>query len=184
MYWIKISLIFSAHGFGINTNILETNIINLAVVISIVFSFVGDLVKDLLITRKKTILQNICTVNDRVKEIEEKMNHAQLQLETAKKKSIEIREQGLFSAEQEKQICLKQTEEETQRLKQAKLDTIRLTQQKTIEQISQKIIIFSLKQVREKLLIKMKSRTFQPWVNQVKIKKYTSIKLFSKPSIS
>ena len=101
-----------------------------------------------------------------------------------KKKSIEIREQGLFSAKQEKQICLQQTEEETQRLKQAKLDTIRLTQQKTIEQISQKIIIFSLKQVREKLLIKMKSRTFQPWVNQVKIKKYTSIKFFSKPFVS
>ena len=49
--------------------------------------------------------------------------------------------------------------------------TDRVHLQKTIEQISQKIIIFSLKQVREKLLIKMKSRTFQPWVNQVKIKK-------------
>ena len=30
------------HGFGINTNIFETNILNLAVVIAIVISFVGN----------------------------------------------------------------------------------------------------------------------------------------------
>lgn len=183
MHWIKISLIFSAHGFGINTNILETNIINLAVVITIVFSFVGDALKDLLIARKKNILQNICAVNDRAQEIEQKMKDAIMQLEIAKKKAFEIREQGFTSAEREKKNYIEQTEEEAQRLKQVKLDTIRLIQQKAIEQISQQIIVFSLKQVREKLKIKMKSRTFQPWVNQIKVKKYTSVKLFSKASI-
>jgi hypothetical protein len=35
---------FSGHGFGFNTNILETNVINLAVVIAVVVSVVGDAV--------------------------------------------------------------------------------------------------------------------------------------------
>jgi hypothetical protein len=39
--WTRIGLIFSGHGFGFNTNILETNVINLAVVIAVVVSVVG-----------------------------------------------------------------------------------------------------------------------------------------------
>ena len=48
MNFTEISFIFSGHGFGINTNILETNVINLAVVIAVVISFVGDAVRELL----------------------------------------------------------------------------------------------------------------------------------------
>lgn len=33
-----IDVLFSGHGFGINTNILETNVLNLAVVIAVVVS--------------------------------------------------------------------------------------------------------------------------------------------------
>jgi hypothetical protein len=38
MDFTRIGLIFSGHGFGFNTNILETNVINLAVVIAVVVS--------------------------------------------------------------------------------------------------------------------------------------------------
>jgi hypothetical protein len=44
MDFTRIGLIFSGHGFGFNTNILETNVINLAVVIAVV-SVVGDAVR-------------------------------------------------------------------------------------------------------------------------------------------
>ena len=71
MSFIEISLIFSGHGFGINTNILETNVINLAVVIAVVVSFVGDAVRELLDNRKKTILQNICAADARAQEVQE-----------------------------------------------------------------------------------------------------------------
>jgi F-type H+-transporting ATPase subunit b len=176
MHFMDISLIFSGHGFGINTNIFETNVINLAVVIGVVVSFVGDAVRELLDNRKKTILQNICAADARAKEVEEKMNQAKLQFEKAEKKAAEIREQGFIVAEREKKACIEQAEEETARLKQVKQDTINLQQQKAIQQISQQIVLLSLKQVREKLQVKMKSRTFHPWINKVKVNKYTSIK--------
>lgn len=176
MHFTDISLIFSGHGFGINTNIFETNIINLAVVIGVVVSFVGDAVRELLDNRKKTILQNIFAADARAKEVEEKMNQAKLQLETAEKKATEIKQQGLIAAEREKKLCIEQAEEETARLKQVKQNTINLQQQKAIEQISQQIVLLSLKQVKKKLQVKMKSHTFHPWVNKVKVKKYTSMK--------
>jgi len=53
MHFMDISSLFSGNGFGINTNILETNIINLAVVIAIVISFVGDALRELLETRRQ-----------------------------------------------------------------------------------------------------------------------------------
>ena len=49
---------FLGNGFGFNTNILDTNIINLSVVIFIVVSFVGDALKALLENRKNAILNN------------------------------------------------------------------------------------------------------------------------------
>lgn len=174
MNFIATGLIFSGHGFGINTNIFETNVINLAVVLTIVISFVGDALRELLATRKKTILQNICAADARAQEVQDRMNQAMAQLETAKQKAIEIREQGLISAEREKKLCIQQAQEESIRLKQVTNDTLRLQQQKAIQQISEYIVVQSLVQVRDKLQDKMQSETLQSWVNNIKINKYTS----------
>ena len=107
------------------------------------------------------------------------MNKAILKLEKAKEKAIEIREQGIIAAQREKNSCSEQAEEETNRLKETKQSAIRLHQQKAIQQISQQIVLLSLKQVRDQLTLKMKSNTFHPWVTKVKINKYTSIKKYS-----
>ena len=81
------------HGFGINTNIFETNIINLAAVIGIVVSFVGNNLTALLEDRRKTILNNLQEANQRAIDAQEKLNAARAQLELAKKKAKEIREE-------------------------------------------------------------------------------------------
>jgi len=107
------------------------------------------------------------------------MDQAISQLENAKIKANEIREQGLIAAEREKTLCIEQAEEEIARLKETRQSAIRLQQQKAIQQISQQIVLLSLKQVRDQLKAQMKSKTFHPWVNKVKINKYTSIKKYS-----
>jgi F-type H+-transporting ATPase subunit b len=74
------------HGFGFNTNVFETNIINLAAVVGIVVSFVGNNLNSILQDRKNTILKNLQEANQRAIEAQEKLNQARIQLETAKKK--------------------------------------------------------------------------------------------------
>ena len=88
--------------FGFNGNILETNVINLAVVIGIVVSFGGDALRSLLENRKQTILNSLQEADQRAQEAKEKLSKAKSQLELAQKKATEIRQQGSITAEQEK----------------------------------------------------------------------------------
>ena len=74
-------------GFGFNGNILETNIINLAVVIGIVVSLGGDALRSLLENRKQTILENLKEADQRAQEAAQQLAQAKSQLESAEKKS-------------------------------------------------------------------------------------------------
>ena len=92
-------LILGHGGFGFNTNIFETNIINLAVVIGVVVSFVGSNLTALLEDRKKTIVNNLQEATQRALEAEEKLNQARTQLELAKKKAKELFFNGKFEGQ-------------------------------------------------------------------------------------
>lgn len=163
------------NGFGFNTNILETNIINLAVVIAVVFFFVGDALRSLLENRKQTVLNNLREADLRATEAQEKLNQAQIQLENAKKKAIEIGEQGLTTAEQEKLQTINQAEKDVLRLEELKQETIQLQQQKALSQISQQVVALALTKVREKLT-KSLDDTFHSSVNNFNIVLLTNYK--------
>nr|AOC61398.1 CF0 subunit I of ATP synthase [Rhexinema sarcinoideum] len=169
MNFITIGFLFSGHGFGLNTNILETNVINLAVVIAVVISFVGDAVRELLKNRKEIILNNLREADNRALMAQENLNQAKEQFAAAQKKAAEIREQGLVAAEQEKNLCLKQAEENAAQLKQVQENTIRFQQQKAIQQISQQIVSLAFQQVRQKIKSGSSALFFHPKVNNLKI---------------
>lgn len=175
MNFMEISTLFSGHGFGINTDIFETNVINLAVVIAVVISLVGDALRELLETRKQKILDNISLADARAKEMEDRISQARTQLENAEKRAIEIREQGILSAEREKDLCISQADDEAVRLNQLKDDSIRLQQQKAIQQISRQIVALSVKQARQDLNTKTETKMFQSWVNKAKMLQYVAI---------
>lgn len=160
-------------GFGFNGNILETNIINLSVVIAIVVSFGGDALRSLLQNRKETILNNLQEADQRAKEAQEKLDQARTQLELAKKKAIEIREQGIITAEQEKKQCIRQTQEDSLRLEEVKQETLRFQQQKAINQVSQQVVSLALNQVRAKLTKRL-DPTFHSSVNNFNIVLFTN----------
>jgi len=164
-----------AEGFGLNTNILETNIINLAVVLAIVITFVGDALRSLLDNRKQTILNNFREADQRANEAQEKLNQAKLQLELAQKKAIQIREQGITTAEQEKKQTLRQTKEDIARLHQIKQETIQFQQQKAINEVSRQVVSLALTQVKEKLKARVDS-SFHASVNNFNIVLFTNYK--------
>jgi F-type H+-transporting ATPase subunit b len=146
-------ILMSEHhgGFGINTNILETNIINLAAVVAIVISFVGKNLTTLLDDRKKTILNNLQEANQRALEAQEKLNAARLQLELAKKKAEEIRNEGVLRAAQELNNCISQHELRLTRLNEFKQETLEFYQQKAFKQASVYVISRIMNRVRDRL---------------------------------
>ena len=138
-------------GFGINTNIFETNILNLAAVVAVVVSFVGGNLTSLLDDRKKTILNNLQEASQRAAEAEEKLIQAKNQLEMAKKKANEIREEGQVRATQEVQNCVTQHEERLSKLEEFKQETLQFYQQKAFKQSYVYVISRIMSRVKERL---------------------------------
>jgi len=179
----QISFLFSGHGFGINTNIFETNLINLAVVIAVVISVGGDALRELLSNRKQTILDNLSSAEQRAKEIEDKINQARQRAEQAEAKAIEIRQSGFDAAEKEKKACIDQAEKEAYRLRQLKQDTLNFEQQKVSRNIAQQIIALSV-QLAEEKVEKMPeekdAEIFHEWVNDHKMTFWATIQDYAR----
>lgn len=138
-------------GFGINTNVFETNIINLAAVVGVVVSFVGGNLTALLDDRKATIIKNLEEANLRALEAQEKFNQARAQLESAKKKAQEIRAEGVQRATQEINNVVTQHELRLARLDEFKQDTLSFYQQKAFKQAYAYVLGKIMVRVRERL---------------------------------
>jgi F-type H+-transporting ATPase subunit b len=160
-------------GFGFNGNILETNIINLAVVIGVVVTFVGDAIRSLLENRRQLIVNTLQQAEQRAQEAQAKLGEARAQLELAQKKAASIRQQGQANAEQEQRNFQKQTQDDTTRLYELKDESIRLQQQKAVSQVSQKVISLALAKVREKLTQRLDA-TFHESVNNFNVVLFTN----------
>ena len=162
-------------GFGFNGNILETNIVNLSVVIGIVVSFGGDALRSLLENRRQTVLATLEQANQRAREAKQRLAEAASQLEFAHKKAAQICEQGIAAAEKEKRDSLAQTEEDVLRLEASKEETLTLQQQKAVAQVSQQVVGLALNRVRDKLASRLDA-TFHQSVNSFNIVLFTNYK--------
>nr|ALO21452.1 CF0 subunit I of ATP synthase [Lobochlamys culleus] len=162
-----------AHGgFGFNGNIFETNIINLAAVLAIVVSFVGNNLTALLEDRKATILKNLQEANQRAIDVQEKLNQARAQLEIAKKKAQEIREEGVLRASQEINNAVTQHELRLAKLEEFKQETLQFYQQKAFKQAYVYVISKLITCVRERLNKGLDS-TYHVVVNNFYVSRFT-----------
>lgn len=168
------SLMLAEH-FGFNTNILETNVLNLAVVLTVVVTYVGDALKGLLANRKQTILNNFQEADQRASEAQERLNQARLQLNQAQAKAKQIREQALVTIEQEKSQIIRQNQEDIKRLSLLQQETLQLEQQKAQNELAQKLVRLALHQVREKLTQRLNS-SIHSAVNNFQIVLFTNYK--------
>lgn len=168
------SLMLAGH-FGFNTNILETNVLNLAVVLAIVITYVGDALRGLLANRKQTILNNFREADQRASEAQERLNKARIQLEQAQTKAKQIQEQALITIEQEKKQFVRQTQEDIKRLAILQQETLKFEQQKAQNELAQKLVKLALHQVREKLNQRLNS-SIHSAVNNFQIVLFTNYK--------
>nr|YP_009329556.1 ATP synthase CF0 B subunit [Chlamydomonas leiostraca]APD80613.1 ATP synthase CF0 B subunit [Chlamydomonas leiostraca] len=159
-------------GFGINTNIFETNIINLAAVVGIVVSFVGNNLSALLEDRKKTILSNLEEANQRALEAQEKLNKAKANLELAKKKAQEIREEGIARATSEINTVVSQHELRLAKLDEFKNETVQFYQQKAFKEAYLYVVSRIMTRVRERLNRGLDS-TYHVVVNNFYVSRFT-----------
>jgi F-type H+-transporting ATPase subunit b len=145
-------------GFGFNGNILETNIINLSVVIGVVVSLGGDALRSLLQTRKETILKNFEEAKVRSEEAREKLALASKEVENAKIKAQEITQQTASILEKERAMYSQQFESETKRLTSLKEETLTFQEQRAKYQISNQIIALAVEKVEQTIKSRLTPR--------------------------
>ena len=162
-------------GFGLNTNLFETNILNLTVVIGVVIKVVGDSLRSLLDQRRKTILSTLQEADLKAKETKQRLEAAQRTFEEARLRVQEIRIQTIQAIEREKSIAQRQLEKDIQRLRERKDQRIQLEQQRATQSISDQISTLALNSAETMLLTALDSQNTssskQKELNEVHVRK-------------
>ena len=127
-------------GFGLNTNIFETNILNLLVVLAVIFIFGGNALRGLLSNRKQTITSNLEEADRRAKQSQEKLAQLKNQLQQYKAKANDILKNGQEYAKQERITRQKETEDQIARLKTSREKIIDLQREQVMKKLSQQVM--------------------------------------------
>lgn len=162
-------------GFGLNTNLFETNILNLTVVVGVVIKVVGDSLRSLLDQRRQTILSTLQEADLKAKEAKKRLEEAQRTLEAARLRVQEIRIQTIQTIEREKSAAQKQLERDLRRLRERKDQAVQLERQRATQFISNQISTLALNSAENILLNALgsqnTSRLKQKELNEMHVQK-------------
>ena len=109
---------FASEGFGLNLDLFETNIINLAVVIFGLYKFLPGFLGKILEKRRTTILTDLNDAEERLSQAKNSLSKAKDELASAKQKAEKIRNDCKARAEAIRLDSEKRTVEEMARIKQ------------------------------------------------------------------
>nr|QBE88768.1 ATP synthase CF0 subunit I [Hypertelis spergulacea] len=139
------SFVFLGHwpfagSFGLNTDILATNLINLTVVIGVLIGFGKGVLSDLLDNRKQRILNTIRNSEELSERAIEQWEKARARLKNVEKEADQFRMNGYLEIEREKMKLIQSTYQTFQQLENYKNETIQLEQQRAINQVRQRVV--------------------------------------------
>lgn len=128
-----------SEGFGFNTDIFETNVLNLAVVIGVLVYYGRSLLTDIIKNRKESILRNLQDADSKFREASENLEAAKSQFQEASVKSEQIRSQGFSIASQSSKKLIESVEDDIRRLKETTLSTIQFEEENSIKEVCQRL---------------------------------------------
>nr|YP_009157120.1 ATP synthase CF0 subunit I [Oryzopsis asperifolia]AJV90027.1 ATP synthase CF0 subunit I [Oryzopsis asperifolia] len=138
------SFVFLAHwpsagSFGLNTDILATNLINLTVVVGVLIFFGKGVLKDLLDNRKQRILNTIRNSEELRKGTMEQLEKARIRLQKVELEADEYRMNGYSEIEREKENLINATSISLEQLEKSKNETLYFEKQRAMNQVRQRV---------------------------------------------
>ena len=153
------SLIFASGGFGLNLNIFETNIINLAVVIFGLYKFLPGFLGKILEKRRTSILSDLTEAEDRLSKSKLDLSKAKEELASAKQKADKIRNDCKARAEAIRLESEKKTVEEMARIKQGAASDLNAEAARVTSQLRKEAAELAIKKALALLPQKLDSNT-------------------------
>nr|YP_010511963.1 ATP synthase CF0 B subunit [Amburana cearensis]UXL83287.1 ATP synthase CF0 B subunit [Amburana cearensis] len=129
----------SAGSFGLNTDILATNPINLSVVLGVLIFFGKGVLSDLLDNRKQRILKTIRNSEELREGAIEQLEKARARLRKVEMEADRFRVNGYSEIEREKLNLINSIYTTLEQLENYKNETIRFEQQRAINQVRQQV---------------------------------------------
>jgi F-type H+-transporting ATPase subunit b len=153
-------------GFGLNLNIFEANLINLAILVGILFYFGRKTLGNILSERSSNIAQAIAEAEQRQKNAAEVLAKQQQQLAQAQAQAESIRKNAQESAKGAAAAIAAQTEKDIQRLKEMAAQDLSSEQQRVIAELRQRVVAMSLEKVKSQLAGRLDESAQQQLINR------------------
>jgi len=115
---MNFNFLFAIGGFGLNLNLFETNVLNLALVIFGLYKFLPNFLGGILARRRETILVELQDAESRLVEAKDSLANAKKNLASAEQKAADIRSECLKRAEAIRLDSEKRTVQEMARIKE------------------------------------------------------------------
>ena len=160
------SLIFASEGFGLNLNIFETNIINLAVVVFGLYKFLPGFLGKILEKRRTTILSDLKEAEERLAQAQDSLSQAKDDLSSAKQKAAKIRNDCKVRAEAIRLDSEKRTVEELARIKQGAASDLSAEAARVTSQLRKEAAELAIEKALAMLPKKLDSNTQDNFLKQ------------------
>lgn len=141
----------SEGGFGLNLDILETNIINLAILVGILFYFGRKVVSNILNERRSNIEIAIREAEERADISASALKEAQQKLTESLAEAERIRESAAASAQTAREAILAKAAEDVERLKQTAAGDLNTERERALTQVRQQVVAMALQNVEAQL---------------------------------
>lgn len=153
-------------GFGLNLDILETNLINLAIVIGILVYFGRGFLGKVLGERRSTIETAIQEAEKRKKDAAAALADEQQKLAQAQAEAAKIRASGEEAAKAAAAAILAKGEEDIRRMRETAAQDLGREQERVIRELRQRVVSLALQRAESQLSSQLDSSKQQQLVDR------------------
>jgi len=138
-------------GFGFNFDILETNLINLVIIIAVLFYFGRGFLGKILTERRSGIEEAIREAEKRQKDAAAALSEQQQKLTEAQAEAARIRAAAEETAKKAKEVILAQAAQEVERMKATAGQELEAEQERAIAQLRSAVVSMAMARVESQL---------------------------------
>ncbi|HIK18642.1 MAG TPA: F0F1 ATP synthase subunit B [Leptolyngbyaceae cyanobacterium M33_DOE_097] len=155
-----------AGGFGINTNLLEANVINLLIVIGLLVYFGRSFLGKTLSTRRTNVETAIRESEERKKKAAAALAEQQQKLAQAQEEAAKIRASATEAANAARAEILAKAEQDMIRMRETASQELNSEQERVINELRQRVVALALQKVEAELPTRLNDESQRNLVNR------------------
>lgn len=152
-------------GFGLNFDVLDTNLINLAIVIAILVYFGRQLLGNILGDRRTRIETELTEAESRARQAKATLDDVQQKLASAQAEMARIRQEGQENARKVKERLLADSAREVERLREGAVQDLEAEVTRAKAEIERRIAQLALERVAAELETRLDDAQQQEQLN-------------------